>query len=85
MEILFCEFEKEQTEKEKNSQERYSIVIPTLDIKDNITGKLIRGSEIAELLNKLSNEDDKLKQEIDSLRRQLTVYRKIKRLVKDND
>ena len=33
----------------------------------------------------LKNENEQLKQEIDSLQRKLTVYRKIKRLVKEND
>lgn len=38
---------------------------------------------INEDIVRIKKENEQLKQEIDSLRRQLTAYRKIKRLVKD--
>lgn len=61
--------------------------------KENIEFLVHKLNELSDENDKLKSmighdvkeENEKLKQEIDSLRRQLTVYRKIKRLVKDND
>ena len=49
---------------------RYLNVLTTTDIKDTVTGELIRGSGIGDLLNQLNNENEQLKS-------QLRIYRRI--------
>ena len=44
---------------------RYLNVLTTGDIKDTVTGELIRGSGIGDLLNQLNDENEQLKKSIE--------------------
>ena len=47
---------------------RYLNVLTTGDIKDTVTGELIRGSRIGDLLNDLNNENEQLRTALKELK-----------------